>query len=227
MENKKIIKQVFDEEFDAKKMRDNILYKEGKSVLNPIKIFFKYALSACLVILCLVVILNSNNQKLESNPNELSLDNNIININKLDNVSTMLIDANIKEISNGLFLPWFEIFNEIKIPNNLDKFGGYSIYTRKDQNSPYDILNCYVYNYFSNESNRKIRIAFSDTYEPIRDYYFGEKGKLSSINNVELTIYKYQNSYMTKFKYKDYNFDIETDNITEEELISLLESLIK
>ena len=38
---------------------------------------------------------------------------------------------------------------------------------------------------------------------------------------------KYTNIYFTEFKFKDYNFDIETENITEEELLTLLLSIIE
>ena len=71
-------------------------------------------------------------------------------------------------------------------------------------------------------------IAFSNEYEPLRDYFFGDEGsKVSKINDFELTIYRYENSYMTTFKYNDINFDIETTDITEQEFIDLLVSIIK
>lgn len=44
---------------------------------------------------------------------------------------------------------------------------------------------------------------------------------------MELKIFKYNELYFTEFKYKDINFDIETTNITEQELTDLLLSIIK
>ena len=60
----------------------------------------------------------------------------------------------------------------------------------------------------------------------MRDYYFKD-GKASKINGLELIVYQYENLYMTNFKYKNLNIDIETSNITEEELLALLQSIIK
>ena len=71
-------------------------------------------------------------------------------------------------------------------------------------------------------------IAFSDKYEPLRDYFFDDKGsKISKINDIELKIYKYENSYMTSFTYNNINFDIETNDISEQEFINLILSIIK
>ena len=50
---------------------------------------------------------------------------------------------------------------------------------------------------------------------------------MSNINNLELKIFKYNELYFTKFNYKGINFDIETSNITEQELTDLLVSIIK
>ena len=60
----------------------------------------------------------------------------------------------------------------------------------------------------------------------MRDYFF-EKGKTSRINGFNLIIYQYEKSYITRFTYDDLNIDIETNNITQDELIALLESIIK
>ena len=46
-------------------------------------------------------------------------------------------------------------------------------------------------------------------------------------NGIVDVSYKYEKMYVATFKYKEINFDIETNGITEEELVNLLESIIK
>ena len=50
---------------------------------------------------------------------------------------------------------------------------------------------------------------------------------MSKIGDVNVIISKYEKMYVATFKYKEINFDIETNGITEEELVNLLESIIK
>ena len=45
--------------------------------------------------------------------------------------------------------------------------------------------------------------------------------------NTPLTIFKWDDAYLTTFKYNNIFFDIETKGITENELITLLQSIIK
>lgn len=229
MLKKQIIKKVFDEEFDIEKMRNQILSNIEREEKKYMIKFLRYSLPVCLMILiCGVLVLNGNHLILKRNDTPID---NIVYVNEIDSIGMTSLDADIKEIStNGLFIPWLpwqEIPNGITAPKDLDKFDSYSIYTRGDKTSEYDILNCYVYSYSSTETNKSIRISFSDTNKPIRDYYFEKVGKTSKIKETELTIYQYDNTYFTEFKYKNYYFDIETNNISLYELTSLLESIIK
>lgn len=121
------------------------------------------------------------------------------------------------------------IFNiDTVIPSNLTKSSYYAIYTKSAQSDDYTNLNCYVF-YYSNEAGDKnIRVAFSNNGTPIRDYHFDESSaKNSNINNHDLLIYQYQKTYFAKFNYNNFNFDIETNNISLDELTLLLKGIIK
>ena len=62
---------------------------------------------------------------------------------------------------------------------------------------------------------------------PFRDYLFSEDNlKESTINNVLLIITQYEDIYFTVFKINDIYFDIETNGITQNELVDLLRSII-
>lgn len=138
------------------------------------------------------------------------------------------IDADVKitDIEN---ITYFKEISDIRIPNDCENQEAHKIYVKPDRDGQeYNILQSYVVNYSNIKNERNIRVSFSKENKPIRDYYFSEEeSKMSKINNIELKIFKYNELYFTEFNYKGINFDIETTNITEQEIIDLLLSIIK
>ena len=134
-----------------------------------------------------------------------------------------------KTETSNINLVWPNILKDgITLPKDLTKENGYAIYTKNSETGQYTDLNSYVYEYFNNSDKRKIRLAFSETEKPLRDYYFNtQNAKKSNINNYELVIFQYGDTFYTEFTYKEYNFDIETTNVTKTELTSLLKSILK
>lgn len=149
-----------------------------------------------------------------------------ININKLETVSEMRIDAKVED-ANSLDMQYFEILKNIKVPNNMGKMGAEKIYVRDLNTGEYTKLHSYVCTYLDiNDNMRNIRISFSDTNKPLRDYHFEDIGNISKINDIELKIYQYEEAYITIFEFGGYKFDIETSNVTEEEILEVLKSII-
>lgn len=225
MSNKQIMKDVFDNEFNANKIRNQILLKsEKKTKKNMIK-FLQYATFLFVIAIVGITIFINNQQ---ANYIYSDVTSNII-INKINEFDLTKLDADIKfEEINSVNLPWNDMFNNINIPKDLDKFYGYGVYTKNDSNNEYNILNSYVYEYFNLDNNRKIKIAFSNTNRPIRDYFFDiDYAKKSNINDNKLLIYQSEDTYFTEFKYSEYYFDIETHGISIDELIIFLKSIIK
>lgn len=226
MSKKQIMKKVFDKEFNINAMRSQIL-EEMEKKEKMMKVL-KYALPLCVILIISGILIwnNSDNKMLKFNTKDEEKYSNI-RINKISALGAAMLDADVKTVLHDeIDISWLDLNDSL--PSDLDKFDGYKILTRKDRASAYDILNCYVYEYYNEDSLRSIRIAFSDKNKPIRDYYFDiEKVKKSKINETELTIYQYEELFFTEFIYREYNFDIETSNISLEELTSLLETIIK
>lgn len=225
MSNKQIMKDVFDNEFNANKIRNQILLKsEKKTKKNMIK-FLQYTTFVFVIAIVGITIFINNQQ---ANYIYSDITSNII-INKINEFDLTKLDADIKfEEINSVNLPWNDMFNNINIPKDLDKFYGYGVYTKNDSNNEYNILDSYVYEYFNLDNNRKIKIAFSNTNRPIRDYFFDiDYAKESNINDNKLLIYQSEDTYFTEFKYSEYYFDIETHGISIDELIIFLKSIIK
>lgn len=224
MFNRKDFKKIFDDEFDIQKMKEQILIKyENKNGNNMVKML-RYAVIVIVLIMASVFVYNKN--LVFSNDSNISNgDNSKILVNEISRAGVNKIDADIKiqsiEKSDSYL-------SDAWVPEDLNKFNSYSIYTRGTNKSEYDNLNCYVY-YFSNESDeRNIRVAFSDKGKPIRDYGFDSDNALkSTINDNELVIYKYENIYFVEFNYNNVNYDIETNSINIVELEMFLKSIIK
>lgn len=226
MSKKQIMKKVFDKEFNINAMRIQIL-EEMEKKEKMMKVL-KYALPLCVILIISGILIwnNSDNKMLKFNTKDEEKYSNI-RINKISALGAAMLDADVKTVlPDEIDISWLDLNDSL--PSDLDKFDGYKILTRKDRASAYDILNCYVYEYYNEDSLRSIRIAFSDKNKPIRDYYFDiEKVKKSKINETELMVYQYEELFFTEFVYRGYNFDIETSNISLEELTSLLETIIK
>lgn len=72
-----------------------------------------------------------------------------------------------------------------------------------------------------------VTIALCSFEEPLRDCFFTcDNPKQSQINGVPLVIYGYANSYMVQFSYQNVNYDIETSDLSLDELTALLMNLL-
>lgn len=228
--NKDRLNKAIDKDINPNDYYDEIVKKiEKVKIMKRKNNIWKLSIIPICIVLIICVSLLSNkffNKRvlIESNNN---LDNNI-NINNIDGeVSTLDID--IKTVDGNYFaipIPYKENATII-YPKDLSKYKSYIIFTRENKESnEYNILNSYILDYI-NDNDRMIRVAYSKDNKPIRDYYFNEKeSKTTIINDIELQIYQYKSNYYVAFYYNDYNFDIETLNITEEELINFLQSIL-
>lgn len=234
MSNNRNIRKMFEKEFDVEIMKQKILNEERKRNMN-LKNLFKWAVAPiCLVAIISGILIFNNSKVLKPNiyePNIETKDNVSIYINDLSNTTQeeLCIDADVK-IINNLSIPYFEEIGSIVVPNDFDNnHDAYAIYVKSDRDSnEYNTLQCYVFNYSNTKNDRHIRVSFSKENKPIRDYYYSEEGsKISTINDTQLKIFKYNETYFTEFNYKGINFDIETKSVTEQELADLLLSIIK
>lgn len=237
MTNKEKLKRAIEQDINSKDYYKEIIKKiEKDDKMKKEKNLWKWSfVPICLVaIIGGVLLVNNNNKELKTNiykPNIETKDNVNLYINDVskmvqDDADVQNADIKITNIEN---ISYFKEIADIKVPSDFDNQETYGIYVKHDRDSnDYNILQSYVINYSNKKNDRNIRISFSKENKPVRDYYFSEEGsRMSSINNFELKIFKYNKLYFTEFNYKDINFDIETSNITEQELTNLLLSILK
>ncbi len=236
MTNKENLKNAIEEDINPKNYYNEIIKKIEKGANMKKYNMWKWAIvPVCLVVvISSVLFLNSqNNNKiiLKNKPSDDKKNNVTLNINEIthNKVGTYKIDANVKVVANNdvnFPLPYKN--GIVDIPKDLDKTYKYIFYFRENKESKeYNILGNYEIIY-DNGNDKSIKVSYSKNHKPVRDYYFSEDGsKTTTINGIELKIYKFENIYFTEFNYNGYNFDIETQNVSEEELSNLLVSIIK
>ena len=189
---------------NLKKIKERMNKKDMK--------YLKYSLiPICLILIISLFLIIFNNKP------DIFDDTKEIYINELDNMNLTSLDSNIRVENNYMVETYDELLN-IVIPDDLNKMNGSAIFLSDGT------LNNYIVEYFNGD--RRITIAYSESNTPIRDYFIDD-GKSSIIKNTNLVISKYNTMYIVTFKYNDIYFDIETSNIEENELIDLLESIIK
>lgn len=237
MTNKEKLNKAIEEDFNSMNNYNEIIKKIEKGAKMKKNNMWKWSF----VPICLVAIIsgvlflnyqNNNKTKLEDKLFVDEKNNVTLNINEIQSnkSKTSILDTalDIKTVTtNDANFP-LPYKNEINIPKDLNKTYKFIVYTRESIDSKdYNILNNYILEY-SNDNNKSINVAYSKDHKPLRDYYFSDEGsKVTTINGVELKIYKLEDIYFTEFNYNGYNFDIETTKITEQELLTFLLSILK
>lgn len=207
-------------EFDMKK-------NKNKKILYTIS-------SMCAVFILGIGVLigtsNLNNKTLQGESLGKTENENMkieLKINKIKNMAETKLDADAKTVEVENLPEKMQFINKVKIPDEYKLTNSYNVYTRdiNSDNRDYNILHDYLF-YYEKGENNIIRIAVSEIERPLRDYFIGEGEKISKIGDAKLTIYQWNQMYIVNFEYKNMYFDIETTGITENELTTLLESII-
>ena len=216
------------EEFDEKS-------KKNKQIIYWI------TSSAAVFVLGIGLIIGKNNLKstdslqgqnygiteLSQSAPELSVSQDTdIQINELEGTRMAKIDADVKNKNIEELPEKIKFMKNISIPEEFKQLDIYEIYTNSNpKERKYDLLHDYVFNYKKDDDN-EIKIALSMIEEPIRDYWYDEENKKSKIEDIDVEISQYQKLYMVTFKIDNIYFDIEANEITEDQLINIIKSII-
>ena len=206
----------------------NIRKEFGMKTNRNKKIIYTIS-SVCAVFILAIGILVGTGQLKDNIGENIDQKLNVkLNINKIKDMEMTKLDLDVKIVESKELPEKFDFMEKIKIPSEYKFKDSYNVYTRKNLNvEEYNLLHDYVFNYQKDDSINEIKIAFSKVEEPLRDYFIDDKYKTSKIGDAEIIITQYEQMYMVSFKYKDIYFDIETNGITENELVELLVSIIE
>lgn len=237
MANKEKLKSAIEQDINPKNYYKEIIFKiENGEKRNMKNNMWKWSLIpiSLTIVICSFLLFkyqNDNEIILKNKPYIDENNNVILNINEINEnkVSQRLIDAALEVVTNNdvnFPLPYKNA--KINLPEDLVKINKQILYFRENkENKEYNILGNYEIGY-SDGNDRTIQVKYSKENKPARDYYFDENGSVATrINNTELKIFQFENIYFTEFEFNGYNFDIETSNITKQELINFLLSILE
>ena len=226
------LKKQIEKEFDREKNYNIILSKvEDVGTIRKLKVRYIVA-SICVlavVLACFVKFKDIGVNYIAKNNRTVEQTENVdLNINKIKEMSQACLYADIKTIEIKNLPKRFKFMDNLKLPNGFKLEECYNIYTRSDINfDKYDVLHDYLFYYEKDNGEKNIKFAFSEIEEPLTDYYINNTMcKKSKIEDIELVICYFSGTYIVTFNSNGVNFDIETRNISESELVDLLESII-
>ncbi len=227
MINKNNFKKMYEKKINKEKNYQNIMNKIEKGE-NKVKYFKLAFIPLCVLLICGFVSLKGNGNILKETLNKNQESNKIKDSIKINEVSEYMgalrIDGKFEPVTNYFNIPYYEVFANLDIPNGFTE-NNYMLFVKSNTDgNNYDKLRQYTKAF--TKGNKHIDINYFDLDKPVRDYLF-EEGKTSVINNLELTIYKYEELLFASFKYNNLFIDIETYNVSEKEFINLLKSIIK
>ncbi|MBQ1812674.1 MAG: hypothetical protein II119_01830 [Bacilli bacterium] len=221
MTNKEKIKNIIDKDFNKKNNYNEIINK-----MNNKPNYYYLLVPVCIVLVVFIFYKNSKPEMLKGTFKTTTNDNIIININDINVISNYNLNNTSKSsnnyIDNYYSIPYFEVLNDLTIPKDFDNKDYFRVKFKDNK------INNYEYWCFNTKNNRRIIIGVSDKNIPIGNIDISiEQPNISRINFTKLEIYRYNNSFVAKFNYNGYNFNVESNDITEKEFIDLLKSIIK
>ena len=149
-----------------------------------------------------------------------------IKINKIENL------AHAKLMAESMDITKEELPEELLSLANLNGKEPEYIVTLSTKTDPsseeFDLLHDYVLYFRDEEKNTSIKVSASKGQAPLRDYFFEEvSNNKSTIGGVPAKIFQYEDRYIVNLEKGEYYFDIETSGLTEDEMIKIVEEVVK
>ena len=241
---KKVIKNDFDKANNYKKIVEGMNEKR-------IRFNYKYATIPITVIIIFILIIgiSTKNNKVKqfekfggddwsdgintttsSNTNHIDTSDSDSSSIEINEINDIIKNRGNTKIVNNVNIPYLEILTNLEIPNDFDNKEDYrAVYIKNDTKSLKEdyILNNYEFHYKNTKNEREIVASFSKNFIPISNYNFGVNNKSSLVNGINVLLYKYEKTYIAKFQYMKYNFLVEGKNISREEFMNFVSSIIK
>lgn len=220
------IKEVFEEKINKNRIHENVIQKINKKN-NKV---WEFMLSASLATIVFSVVLLNGNV-----PTSTPIMSNIVNINRLDtNIDDYkLVDiaGRAEDISLSDLYEKYNFTKNISVPTDFEVVRVLELYNKKNIDEVgYNHFTGYniMYRSEAGEGTEGVDIFLSETEEQrIRCMYIlDEEYNTSVIKGVDMKILSFELNYIVLFNYQGVNYDIEAHGLTENELISLLESII-
>ena len=148
-----------------------------------------------------------------------------VQLSHYHDISTLERETVLKEFETTIGLSYDDF--TAKISDTYVNKSFYSVGVPADAARTEYVPHDYVFEY-QTESGGEAKIAICSAEEPLRDYSIKcDNPEQSEINGISVVIYGYQGTFVVEFFYENINYDIETSNITIEEIEDLLVDIIE
>ena len=230
MNNEDKLNKVITNDFDITNNYTSIRKKMERG--NKMNKIFKYSLVPMAIVIAMTSVFLLNKKSSTSNILDSNVKNNdVIIVNSIDNNfdNTKLdIDGRSKDITTDDLYKIYPLLKDIVVPNDYNINGLIKCYLFNDDTGKYDKL--YGYNIINSGGNNKYIdiLILIDTTKRLRCFSIDtDEMKSSIINGNSIKIMGEDKYYYAIFSYNNINFDIETNEISEEEFIQLIKSIVK
>lgn len=223
------IKNVFEEKINKNRIHENVIQRINKKNKKINKVWGFMLGTSLAAIVFSVILLNG------TVPTDTPTMSNIININRLDTSidDYKLIDiaGRAEDISLSDLYDKYNFTKNIAVPTDFEVARVLELYNKKNIDEVgYNHFTGYniMYRSEAGEGAEGVDIFLSETEKQrIRCMHIlEEEYNTSVIKGVDMKILSFELNYIVLFNYQGVNYDIETHGLTENELISLLESII-
>lgn len=235
MSNKDKLKKLIIKDFDKNKNYNFILDKMEDNNMGKYNKFIIFGCLVVLVLICGIVVFNSEFKKLNDNPKKEIIEDNIIFNNggmekSNDSIAARPVYVSIKSK--------FSFLDNLVVPEGFVISNEMEVYVSADQNDhnmsklwEYYLEYC-AFNSDKTECLNSFGISFTKEEQILgmglwkRDE---SKYKKSTINGYEVTLYGSDDVSGKEafFEYDGYNFYVASTHLTNEEFINLIKSIIK
>ena len=235
MSNKDKLKKVIIKDFDKNKNYNFILDKMEDNNMGKYNKFIIFGCLVVLVLICGIVVFNSDFKKLDDNPKKEIIEDNIIFNNcgiekSNDSIAARPVYVSIKSK--------FSFLDNLAVPEGFVISNEMEVYVSADQNDhnmsklwEYYLEYC-AFNSDKTECLNSFGISFTKE-EQILGMGLWERNeskyKKSTINGHEVTLYGSDDVSGKEafFEYDGYNFYVASTHLTKEEFINLIKSMIR
>ena len=147
-------------------------------------------------------------------------------INEIENLASAKIMAESKVIEKDNLPDDLKSLTELPLPDGIQLLMMSEIYTKSDmKKEEFDVLHDYHFLY-SDDAEKNIIIHASKVEVPLRDYFFQADNAVSEIYGTDVIISRYENKFIARFSHQDIHFDVETNGLTQNELVELIQNII-
>lgn len=241
MSNKRLFKKIYSKKINKEDNYNTIIQcienKNRKFIWKKVLV----PVSCSLVVFGIILInINQNKNSFKSSEQIEDIDDIYINNNLYTNTnngnivtsfsSNDMIGDDVKKIDIDYEILIqkidYSFLKDILVPEDLNNREYKEVYSKKDDNSGYNLLQNYEVIYKDN-NDRSIVMLISDKDESNKNESLEDNIKISKINDVEVVIYQDESLYKVNFIYNNKSFNIRTNSVSKEELVNLLSSIIK